>query len=45
MIPVRDKSEVDPKLQAVADWLRSEKRSGLITKEAIQYEKVRAVCL
>ena len=31
---------VDPKLTAVADWLRNEKRSGLTTKEAVQYEKV-----
>jgi len=30
---------VDPKLTAVADWLRNEKRSGLTTKEAVQYEK------
>ena len=33
-------NEVEPKLQAVADWLRNEKRSGLHNKEAIQYEKV-----
>ena len=31
--------EVDPRLVAVADWLRNEKKSGLITKEAVQYEK------
>lgn len=30
----------DSKLLSVADWLRNEKRSGLHTKEAIQYEKV-----
>lgn len=29
----------NPALLAVADWLRNEKRSGLLTKEAIQYEK------
>ena len=34
--------EVDPRLTAVADWLRNEKKSGLHTKEAVQYEKVRA---
>ena len=34
--------DVDPRLMAVADWLRNEKRSGLTTKEAVQYEKVRA---
>ena len=33
--------EVDPRLNAVADWLRNEKQSGLHTKEAVQYEKVR----
>ena len=33
--------EVDPKLTAVADWLRNEKKSGLHTKEAVQYEKAR----
>jgi hypothetical protein len=33
---------VDPKLVAVADWLRNEKKSGLTTREAIQYEKVHA---
>ena len=32
---------VDPRLTAVADWLRNEKKSGLHTKEAVQYEKVR----
>lgn len=31
---------VDPKLEVVAAWLRNEKRSGLYTKEAVQYEKV-----
>ena len=31
--------EVDPRLTAVADWLRNEKKSGLHTKEAVQYEK------
>jgi len=31
--------EVDPRLTAVADWLRNEKKSGLNTKEAVQYEK------
>ena len=31
---------VDPKITSVADWLRNEKRSGLTTKEAVQYEKV-----
>lgn len=34
-----DPKEVDPKLNAVADWLRNEKKSGLHTKEAVQYEK------
>ena len=37
--------EVDPRLTAVADWLRNEKKSGLHTKEAVQYEKVRAAGL
>ena len=37
-----DPKDVDPKIQAVADWLRNEKKSGLHTKEAVQYEKVRA---
>jgi len=32
-------SKEDQRLQAVANWLRNEKRSGLHTKEAIQYEK------
>ena len=32
--------EVDSRLTAVADWLRNEKKSGLHTKEAVQYEKV-----
>jgi len=31
--------EVDPQITAVADWLRNEKKSGLTTKEAVQYEK------
>eukprot|EP00966_Prymnesium_polylepis_P148403 3428012-Prymnesium_polylepis.3 len=31
----------DPKLLKLADWLRNEKKSGLTTKEAVQYEKVR----
>jgi len=31
--------DVDPRLTAVADWLRNEKKSGLHTKEAVQYEK------
>jgi len=31
--------EIDPRLTAVADWLRNEKKSGLHTKEAVQYEK------
>ena len=39
---VVDPGEVDPRLTAVADWLRNEKRSGLAVKEAVQYEKVRA---
>ena len=38
-----DPKEVDPKLNAVADWLRNEKKSGLHTKEAVQYEKVHAL--
>jgi len=29
----------DERLKAVANWLRNEKRSGLHTKEAVQYEK------
>jgi len=29
----------DKQLQAVADWLRSEKKSGLQVREAVQYEK------
>jgi translocation protein SEC62 len=32
-------SKEDQRLQAVANWLRNEKRSGLVAKEAIQYEK------
>ena len=36
-----DPKGVDPRLIAVADWLRNEKKSGLNTKEAVQYEKVR----
>jgi translocation protein SEC62 len=32
-------SKEDQRLQAVANWLRNEKRSGLHTKEAVQYEK------
>ena len=36
---------VDPKLEVVAAWLRNEKRSGLYTKEAVQYEKVCRPCL
>jgi len=31
--------EADPKMLAVADFLRNEKRSGLHTKEAVQYDK------
>ena len=31
----------DPATRNVADFLRSEKGSGLKTKEAVQYEKVR----
>jgi len=38
---MQNTKEVDPRLIAVADWLRNEKKSGLITKEAVQYEKVR----
>ena len=38
--PVEAAPPVDPKLMAVADWLRNEKRSHLHTKEAVQYEKV-----
>jgi len=34
-----DPKDVDPRLNAVADWLRNEKKSGLHTKEAVQYEK------
>eukprot|EP00322_Chrysochromulina_rotalis_P023454 CAMPEP_0115849444 /NCGR_PEP_ID=MMETSP0287-20121206/11453_1 /TAXON_ID=412157 /ORGANISM="Chrysochromulina rotalis, Strain UIO044" /LENGTH=356 /DNA_ID=CAMNT_0003303413 /DNA_START=60 /DNA_END=1130 /DNA_ORIENTATION=+ len=34
-----EETNIDPKLTAVADWLRNEKRSGLNTKEAVQYEK------
>jgi len=34
-----DPKGVDPRLIAVADWLRNEKKSGLNTKEAVQYEK------
>ena len=33
----------DARITLVADWLRNEKRSGLKTKEAVQYEKVRPV--
>ena len=29
----------DKQLQAVADWLRNEKKSGLQVREAVQYEK------
>lgn len=32
----------DTRILALADFLRNEKRSGLHTKEAVQYEKVRA---
>ena len=32
-------SKEDQRLQAVANWLRTEKKSGLVAKEAIQYEK------
>ena len=32
----------DSRILALADFLRNEKRSGLHTKEAVQYEKVRA---
>ena len=42
MKPAINVKEVDPRLTAVADWLRNEKKSGLHTKEAVQYEKVRA---
>lgn len=35
--------EADAKMTAVADWLRNEKKSGLNTKEAVQYEKVRCL--
>ena len=38
--PAMNAKEVDPRLNAVADWLRNEKKSGLTTKEAVQYEKV-----
>ena len=31
----------DSRILALADFLRNEKRSGLHTKEAVQYEKVR----
>lgn len=41
MKPAVDKKDVDPRLTAVADWLRNEKKSNLHTKEAVQYEKVR----
>jgi len=39
MKPAVDKKDVDPRLTAVADWLRNEKKSNLHTKEAVQYEK------
>jgi len=38
-IPAQATKDVDPRLIAVADWLRNEKKSGLHTKEAVQYEK------
>ena len=41
-VRLAEKKDVDPRLNAVADWLRSEKYSGLHTKEAVQYEKVRS---
>ena len=41
-VKLAEKKDVDPRLNAVADWLRSEKYSGLHTKEAVQYEKVRS---
>ena len=40
-VKLAEKKDVDPRLNAVADWLRSAKYSGLHTKEAVQYEKVR----
>ena len=45
MKPAINVKEVDPRLTAVADWLRNEKKSGLHTKEAVQYEKVRTAGL
>ena len=44
-VKLAEKKDVDPRLNAVADWLRSEKYSGLHTKEAVQYEKVRNILL
>ena len=40
VVAAKDPKDVDPKILAVADWLRNEKKSGLHTKEAVQYEKV-----
>ena len=34
----------DSRLTSIADWMRNEKKSGLTTKEAVQYEKVRPRC-
>ena len=43
--PAAQQAPVDPKVEVVAAWLRNEKRSGLYTKEAVQYEKVCRPCL
>ena len=42
MVPPAPAEQADSRLTNIADWLRNEKKSGLITKEAIQYDRVRA---
>lgn len=39
--PAPPAAAADSKYLAIANWLRNEKKSGLYTKEAVQYEKVR----